>query len=85
MTKAHTKSKALKPEVGGRRKPKRQPKISRGPYGLSIPEAGAMIGLSRAASYQAARNQQMPVVKIGALMIVPRHEWLKKIGVTDAA
>ena len=82
MTKA---SKAQKSEVGERKKPKRQPKISRGPFGMSIPEAGALIGLSRAASYQAARNQQIPVMKIGSIMVVPKRRWLEMIHADDAA
>jgi hypothetical protein len=80
MTKAQRKSNAQKSEVGERKKPKRQPKISRGPHGLSIPAAGALVGLSRAAAYQAARNQQIPVMRIGSLMIVPKRKWLEMIG-----
>ena len=85
MTKARSKSKTQQPEVNRRKKPQRQPKISRGPYGLSIPEAGAMIGLGRAASYQAARENKIPVLEFGALKIVPKAEWLRRIGADDAA
>ena len=53
----------------------------RGPYGLSIPAAGAMIGLSRSAAYQAAKRGEIPVLEIGALKIVPRVKWLRQIGV----
>jgi hypothetical protein len=48
-----------------------------------VPEAGAMIGLGRNASYEAAKKQQIPVIEIGALK--PRLAWLKKIGADDAA
>jgi hypothetical protein len=44
-----------------------------------------MIGLGRNASYAAANDGRIPVMKIGALKIVPRAEWLKKLGVDDAA
>ena len=44
-----------------------------------------MIGLGRNASYKAAKKQQIPVIEIGALKIVPRLAWLKKIGADDAA
>lgn len=65
---------------------KSKPKYrDRGSHGLSIPEAGAMIGLGRNASYEAAKKQQIPVIEIGALKIVPRLAWLKKIGADDAA
>jgi hypothetical protein len=52
---------------------------------MSVVEAGRLIGLGRNASYEAAKNEQIPVIKIGSLKIVPRLEWLKKIGATDAA
>jgi hypothetical protein len=76
MSKAPKKSKSqkLKPKYRGR-----------GPHGLSVPEAGAMIGLGRNASYEAAKDGRIPVMKIGALKIVPRAAWLKQLGVDDAA
>ena len=74
MSKAPRKSKFHKPE----RKPR-----TRGPYGLSVPEAGAMIGLGRNASYEAAKEGRIPVLKIGALKIVPRGTWLKQLGAEE--
>jgi hypothetical protein len=44
-----------------------------------------MIGLGRNASYAAAADGRIPVLKIGALKIVPRGTWLKQIGADDAA
>ena len=44
-----------------------------------------MIGLGRNASYEAAKDGRIPVMKIGALKIVPRAAWLKQLGVDDAA
>jgi hypothetical protein len=85
MTKPRKKSNAQTPEVGRRKPPKRQPKLSRGPHGLSIPEAGAMVGLSRAAAYAAAAEGRIPVMRFGVLKIVPRAKWLQMIGATDAA
>jgi hypothetical protein len=59
---------------------------SRGEFGFSVPEAGAMIGLSVNPSYEAARRGEIPTVKIGGLLIVPKALWLRKLGVeaTDA-
>jgi len=65
-------------------KPKRKPR-DRGPYGLSIPAAGKLIGLGKNASYDAAKAGQIPVMEFGKQRIVPRLEWLKKIGAADAA
>ncbi len=38
---------------------------------LSVPEAGAILGLGRSASYEAARRGDIPVVQIGRKLIVP--------------
>jgi len=65
-------------------KPKRKPR-DRGPYGLSIPQAGKMVGLGKNSAYAAAKAGKIPVMEFGKQKIVPRLEWLKKIGATDAA
>jgi len=74
MSKAPSKSKPQKPKYR-----------DRGPHGLSVVEAGAMIGLGRNASYEAVKNKQIPVIEIGSLKIVPRTKWLQMIGADDAA
>jgi hypothetical protein len=78
MSKAQRKS---KPRKSRSEKSKR----SRGPYGLSVPEAGAMIGLGRNAAYEAVKAGKIPVLEFGSLKIVPRGPWLKQLGVDDAA
>jgi hypothetical protein len=65
-------------------KPKSKPR-NRGPYGLSIPEAGKMIGLGKNASYDAAKAGKIPVLEFGGQKIVPRRPWLRQIGADDAA
>jgi hypothetical protein len=57
----------------------------RGPHGLSIVEAGKMIGLGKNAAYDAAKAGKIPVLIFGGQKIVPRAKWLAMIGVTDAA
>jgi excisionase family DNA binding protein len=37
-----------------------------------VPEAGEMLGLSRNASYEAARRGDLPTIKIGKLLRVPK-------------
>jgi hypothetical protein len=76
MSKGQKKSKLLKP--------KRKPR-NRGPYGLSIPQAGKMIGLGKNASYDAAKAGKIPMLIFGGQKIVPRGTWLKQIGADDAA
>jgi hypothetical protein len=40
-----------------------------------VPEAGAMIGLSRNASYEAAKRGEIPVIRIGRRLKVPKKVW----------
>jgi excisionase family DNA binding protein len=37
-----------------------------------VPEAGEMLGLSRAAAYDAARRGDLPTIKVGRLIKVPK-------------
>jgi hypothetical protein len=78
---AHTESSMPK----ARKQPDKRRKGGRprGPHGLSIPEAGAMIGLSRNAAYEAAKRGEIPFMEFGALKIVPRVPWMKRIGAAD--
>jgi hypothetical protein len=46
----------------------------------SIPEAGAMVGLSRNGSYDAARRREIPVLAFGRKKIVPKALWHQKLG-----
>jgi hypothetical protein len=57
----------------------------RGELGFSVPEAGKTIGLGINASYAAAKRGEIPTVKVGHLLIVPRAVWLRKLGVKGEA
>jgi hypothetical protein len=46
----------------------------------SVPEAGAMVGLSRNGSYEAARRREIPVLEFGRRKIVPKALWHQKLG-----
>jgi excisionase family DNA binding protein len=37
-----------------------------------VPEAGSLLGLSRNASYDAARRGEIPTIRLGRLLKVPR-------------
>ena len=46
-----------------------------------VPEAGALLGLSRNASYEAAKRGDIPTIKVGKLIRVPKaafHQMLEK-------
>jgi hypothetical protein len=64
--------------------PRNRTPRSRGPHGFSVPEAGAMVGLSVNSSYEAAKRGEIPTIPFGNLLIVPRKIWLRKIGVETA-
>jgi excisionase family DNA binding protein len=40
---------------------------------LSVPEAGKLLGLSRNGSYEAAARGELPTVRIGSRIFVPRR------------
>lgn len=39
---------------------------------FEVPEAGALLGLSRNASYEAAKRGDLPTIRIGKLIKVPK-------------
>jgi excisionase family DNA binding protein len=48
-----------------------------------VPEAGAMLGLTRNASYDAAKRGDIPTIRIGKLLRVPKaafHKLLEDVG-----
>ena len=50
-----------------------------------VPEAGALLGLSRNASYEAAKRGQLPTIKVGKLLKVPKAalmRLLEQAGIT---
>jgi excisionase family DNA binding protein len=48
-----------------------------------VPEAGEMLGLTRNASYDAAKRGDIPTIRIGKLIRVPKaafHQMLERAG-----
>ena len=41
------------------------------PLTISVPEAGRRLGIGRNTAYEAARQGQLPVIRIGKRMVVP--------------
>ncbi len=50
------------------------PQLARpeGPLTLSVPEAGALLGISRALAYELARTGDLPTLRLGRRIVVPR-------------
>ncbi len=50
---------------------------------LEVPEAGRMVHLGRTASYDAARRGEIPTLRFGRRLIVPRAKWLALLGIDE--
>jgi excisionase family DNA binding protein len=46
---------------------------------LTVEEAGAQLGVSRNSAYEAARTGQIPTIKIGKRILVPRAAFERMI------
>ena len=44
-----------------------------------VPEAGRLLGLGRSASYEAARRGELPIIRIGSRLKVPKLALLKML------
>ena len=51
------------------------------PATCSVPEAGQALGISRQSAYQAARTGELPTVKIGRRLLVPRRALDRMLGI----
>jgi excisionase family DNA binding protein len=62
------------------RKPNRRESSRGGAVGYSVEEAGALLGISRASAYAAVSNGDIPSVRVGHLLIVPKKRFHEKFG-----
>jgi excisionase family DNA binding protein len=49
---------------------------------LTVPEAGAQLGLGRNASYDAAKRGDIPTIKLGKLLRVPKLAFERMLDAT---
>jgi len=47
---------------------------------LTVEEAGGLLGISRNSAYEAARRGELPAIRIGKRLIVPRAALEKLLG-----
>jgi excisionase family DNA binding protein len=76
-----------RPEITGRKPRDRRAhdQIERAVY--TVPQAGELLGLSRNGSYEAAKRGDIPTIRIGRLLLVPKipfHRMLGMIGIFTA-
>jgi excisionase family DNA binding protein len=73
------------------RRKKQRNSVRKAPDGrvvYDVPEAGAKLGLSRNGSYEAARRGEIPTVKFGRLLKVPKvafDRMLEQAGARETA
>jgi len=48
---------------------------------ITVPEAGARLGIGRNAAYEAARRGEIPVIRIGKRMVVPLFAFERMLSV----
>jgi len=51
----------------------------------SVPEAGRLLGLSRNAAYEAAKRGEIPTLRIGRLLLVPKIPFHRMVGVSPVS
>jgi hypothetical protein len=80
------KTSAKRPARGKERGtlPKKRRTRGSGPFSLTVPAAGKMVGLSRTGSYRAAHAGQIPTIEVGRGMVVPRLLWERMLGIQTA-
>ena len=47
---------------------------------ITVPQAGQIIGISRGCAYEAARRGQIPTIRIGGRLVVPKAKLLRMLG-----
>jgi len=76
----------LRPEITGR---KRQVRSTKKPLSdrltFTVPEAGRLLGLGRNAAYEAAKRGDIPILRIGRLLLVPKIPLHRMLGITATA
>lgn len=50
---------------------------------VTVEEAAQMIGISRTSAYQAARTGELPTIRIGRRLLVPRHALARMLYLED--
>src|SRR5690242_11051386 len=69
---------------------KSQPRIAHLPEAAerlvyTVPEAGSLLGLGRNAAYAAAQRGDIPTLRIGRLLLVPKTPFHRMLGIAGTA
>jgi excisionase family DNA binding protein len=50
---------------------------------ISVEDAAHLLGISRGLAYEAARRGELPVIRLGRRLLVPRARLLELVGTSD--
>jgi excisionase family DNA binding protein len=50
------------------------------PVTITVEQAGQILGVARGTAYEAARTGQLPVIRLGRRLLVPRARLLELLG-----
>ena len=62
-----------------RPRPEAISRVVRWRFYYSVPQAGAMVGLTRSMSYLAVEQGQIPAERLGKFLLVPRKPWDREV------
>jgi excisionase family DNA binding protein len=54
--------------------------VSRGSLGYSVEQVGRLLGISKSSAYAGVASGDIPSVRVGHLLIVPRDRFHEKFG-----
>jgi excisionase family DNA binding protein len=74
----------VRPEVTGRKPRSRSRRLEADRLVYTVPEAGRLLGLGRNAAYEAARRGDIPTLRMGRLLLVPKIPFHSMLGITTA-
>jgi excisionase family DNA binding protein len=73
---------AVRPETTGRKTRDRGERKQAGRLVYTVPEAGRLLGLGRNAAYDAAKRGDIPTLRMGRLLLVPKIPFHHMLGIT---
>ena len=51
---------------------------------ITVAEAARYLGIGRNSAYEAVRRNEIPCIRIGRRIVIPRHRFLEWLGASDA-
>ena len=55
------------------------------PLTFTVEQAAQLLGIARGSAYEAARRGELPTIRLGRRLLVPRARLLELVGATDVS